>query len=160
MANYYVRTASVKIGAKDASTNILYVAEKVVTPQGGDFLIPRTVENTSAPVGIVHLHKWWEITVGLDEDDEELLFDQAIIVPNNGGYPLGSSISTLGDGVIVPSTELIIVQVKHTANSRSITYSNVYVKNWSSKIVNDEDHQPTEVTFLAYGTRTTTAWSG
>jgi len=152
MANYPIRVTQVTIGA-NSSTAVMYVAEKVATSQGGDFIIPRTVANTVAPVGVIHLHKWWEITVSLDEEEETLLFTADLISPNT------TLVTTLGEGAIVPSAYLVITQKKEDAKTRTVTYTNAYVKNWGNKITNDEDHQPVEVTFLSYGTRTTTAWA-
>ncbi len=159
MVSYPICVTRVTIGPTLYTEAIIYVAEKAITSKGGDFIYPRTVGNLIPPVGVGHNHKWWEVTIVFDEDDEELLFDQMIIVFNNGMYPAATSVSTLGEGVAVPTS--LIVKQKRSVDSkwRIVTYTSVYVKNWNSKIVNGEDHQPTEVTFLSYGSRTAGSWT-
>ncbi len=152
MPTYKKAVTSVTVGA-NSTTAVIYVAEKVATSEGGDFVKPRTVANTVAPVGVIHAHKWWEITVAIDEEDEAMLFTADLISPNT------TYVTTLGEGVIVPSVYLVITEKNTAGTSRTITYTNVYVKNWSNKTTNNEDHQPIEITFLSYGTRTATAWA-
>lgn len=151
MANYRTRVTQVQIGA-NTSTAVKSVTQKIGTPRGGDFIEPRLVANTVGPVGPIHLHKWWEVEVILDEEDETLLFAADLISPNT------TNVTTLGEGATLNIT-LILTEKRETGTTRTITYTSVYVKNWGDRITNGDNSQPIDVTFFSNGTRTVTVWA-
>ncbi len=150
MTNHITKVSNVTVGGH-TSAAILSVTQKIATDKGDDFITPRTVQNTVPPVGVIHNHKWWEITVEFDEEEQTLLF----ITP----FYIGSSETALGEGAKLDTTLSIEEYKEDGVLKRTISYADVYVKDWGNKITNNEDHQPVSVTFLSYGTRTVTPWA-
>jgi len=45
---------------------------------GGDHLVPSTVLNTTLPTGVLHFNKWYEIVIGIREDEFTALYNTSV----------------------------------------------------------------------------------
>ena len=105
---------------------------------------PRTVANTSKVVSFMHHHKFAEIVVGFDEDVLATLI-------------AAGKISMTADNAVF--TTFIITQKNNEAQTRTVTFQNVYVQLSSDKYEDAAEHQITEVTFVGFDTITIGAWA-
>lgn len=146
----------IDIGTATALEKIIRVRQGIGTSEGGDLIKPITVANTVAPIGALDPHKWWEILIDMDQDDQEALFETSYISPTTGT----PKVTTLG-----ASTAFTLkIYEKHvmaagTVKTRDITYTLTHVQRRENEVENMRStYQPHTVRFLSYGTRSVSIW--
>jgi hypothetical protein len=152
--NYYVRSATkVEIGLSEGShedlTAIEYAGDKAMgSGPGSDHLSIQTVLNTVPPTGILHHNKWWEVVIGLQEDEYQALFNTSVS---------DSLKACVMDGVNSPIGYLVITQESFEGIKRLIVYESekTYLAGINlSKLVTEEGKYIVEVKFVCTGSRT------
>jgi hypothetical protein len=158
MSDYPKAVTKVEIGtASDVNVDLIAVEYAGDRPMGsgpgGDHLSPLTVPNTVLPIGIVGHHKWWEIIVGLSEDEYTAFYNTNVsgtdkaIVMNDENTAIGY---------------FAITQKSGAGTTRTITYetAKTYVAGVSqNKVTNEEGKYVVEVKLVCIGTRTVPAWA-
>lgn len=157
MADYPKAVTSVGIGVSSALatlTAVEYAGDRPMgSGPGGDHVSPLTVPNTVQPVGVVQHHKWWEIVVGLKEDEYTALFNTNVS---------GSLKAVVIDGENSPIGYFVVTQKSAAGTTRTLTYQSAktYVAGVSAtKLVNEDGTYVVEVRFVSIGSRTVSAWA-
>ena len=134
MSNNVIRSQVISCAIGSITfTEIMYFAYRAVgSGPGGDLVSPRTVANTATPVAVTPHHVWYELELCVDADEAAALYAT--------------------DYVTVPGTVIPAVTVTEKATdgrTRTITFSNVYVKSMQpTKVENEAEHQPFTITFI------------
>jgi len=153
---YPKKIESLALGASADSNVILKAFEyggiqTVGSGSGGDFIIPQIVLNTVNPTGVLHHNKWWEITVGLREDEYLALFDT----------PVSDSLNAvIMDGENAPIGYLQLI-VKYADGALTITFGSgsAYLAGVAPGKTTTEDGKYTvELKFVCIGDYTAFAF--
>lgn len=157
---YPKAVTSVGIGVSSATvslTAIEYYGDRPMgSGPGGDHLVPLTVPNTVNPVGIVGQHKWWEIVLGLSEDEYTAFYNTNVT---------GSLKAIDMTAENNPIGYFVVTQKSSAGTTRTLTYETlkVYVLSvGQSKVLgaNEGDGKyVVEVKLICIGTRTPSAWA-
>ena len=146
MPAYPKRITKVEIG-KSASdhldvTALEYASERVVgNGPGGDLVIPKIVLNTTRAVDVGFSHKWWEITIGLAEDEFKALFDT----------PVGDSLkAVVMDGVNTEIGHLAVTREFADGATDTRFYDKTRVAGVSpTKLTNKDGKYIVEIKFIS-----------
>ena len=156
---YKERITKLEIGVAGTDldiTGVKYMGWRLASDgPGGDHVTPRTVPNTTNPVGVRHHHKWYEVVFGIDERMYTVLYNYDVetgggtgkaIVPGGDNTPLGLFKVTLNywNGTAWV-TELWTFEADKS-----------YVANHRQDIRDGENNQIEEVKIICIGTRSVT----
>ena len=158
MVSVYPKAVTgVGIGVSSATvtlTAIEYYGDRPMgSGPGGDHLIPLTVPNTVAPVGIVGQHKWWEIILGLSEDEYTAFYNTSVT---------GTSKAIDMTAENNPIGFFVVTQKSSAGTTRTLTFETLktYVASvGQNKVTNEDGKYVVEVKLICIGTRTPSAWA-
>ena len=157
MADYPKAVTSIGIGVSSADvtlTAIEYFGDRPMgSGPGGDLLSPLTVPNTVTPVGIIGHHNWWEMVLGLSEDEYTAFYNTSV----SDSLP-----AIVMDGENSPIGYFVVTERAADGKTRTLTYQSgkTYVAGvGQNKITGEDGRYAVEVKLVCFGTRTPTAWT-
>jgi hypothetical protein len=157
MADYPKAVLSIGIGVSSATTTLTaieYFGDRPMgSGPGGDLVSVLTVPNTVTPVGIVGHHAWWELVVGLNEDEYTAFYNTSVS---------GSLKAIVMGGENSPIGYFVVTEKSADGKTRILTYQSTktYVAGvGANKLTNESGNYVVEVKLICIGTRTASAWS-
>jgi hypothetical protein len=126
-------------------TKIMYAAVRIEgTGPGGVMVSERTVANTPKVVGVTHHHKKATVVIGFDED--------VIADLISGGFIGMEANNTM-------LSNFVITEKNVENQTRTVSFAKKYVQSANSRGEDEAEHQPQEITILAYEAITYSAWA-